>query len=84
MFSLYTCTVLYVLTTHYVNTLNLQFRDWKTFFLSPWCHTNEVHLFSNMTTLLWTGVELETSMGTAWPVTGCHTALVQRLLVPCW
>ncbi|KAG0537355.1 hypothetical protein BDA96_03G142000 [Sorghum bicolor] len=32
-----------------------KFRDWKTFFLSPWCHTNEVHLFSNMTTLLWTG-----------------------------
>ncbi|XP_066314204.1 rhomboid-like protein 14, mitochondrial [Miscanthus floridulus] len=42
-----------------------KFRDLKTFFLSPWYHVNEVHLFCNMTTLLWTGVELETSMGTA-------------------
>ncbi|XP_066308750.1 rhomboid-like protein 14, mitochondrial [Miscanthus floridulus] len=42
-----------------------KFRDLKTFFLSPLYNVNEVHLFCNVTTLLWTGVELETSMGTA-------------------
>ncbi|CAO2167540.1 unnamed protein product [Urochloa humidicola] len=34
-------------------------------FLSPFYHSNELHLFGNMTSLLWMGVQLETYMGSA-------------------
>ena len=37
----------------------------ENFFLSPFYHWNEAHLFGNMTSLLWTGVQLERSMGSA-------------------
>jgi rhomboid domain-containing protein 1 len=38
---------------------------WDNLFLSAFYHWNEVHLFTNMTTLLWTGGPLETDMGSA-------------------
>ncbi|CAO2203254.1 unnamed protein product [Urochloa humidicola] len=44
---------------------SLKFILSKNFFLSPFYHFNEVHLFSNMTSLLWMGVQLETYMGSA-------------------
>ncbi|WVZ71533.1 hypothetical protein U9M48_020108 [Paspalum notatum var. saurae] len=44
--------------------LFLKFRDLKTL-LSPLYHSNEAHLFCNMTALLWTGIRLEELMGTA-------------------
>ena len=37
----------------------------ENFFLSPFYHWNEAHLFGNMTSLLWMGVQLERSMGSA-------------------
>jgi len=37
----------------------------ENFFLSPFYHFNEAHLFGNMTSLLWMGVQLERSMGSA-------------------
>ncbi|KAJ1253868.1 hypothetical protein BS78_K165100 [Paspalum vaginatum] len=43
--------------------LFLKFRDLKTFFLSPLYHSNEAHLFCNMTTLLWMGIRLEELIG---------------------
>ncbi|CAO2192873.1 unnamed protein product [Urochloa humidicola] len=45
--------------------LFVKFMLFENFFLSPFYHGNEVHLFSNMTSLLWTGVMLERSMGSA-------------------
>ena len=41
----------------------LQDGDLIRLFLSAFYHANEVHFFTNMTSLLRTGVELETSMG---------------------
>ncbi|KAL6598826.1 hypothetical protein ACP70R_046086 [Stipagrostis hirtigluma subsp. patula] len=43
--------------------LILQYGDWTRFFLSPFYHLNEAHLFFNMTSLLWKGIQLEPSMG---------------------
>jgi rhomboid domain-containing protein 1 len=37
--------------------------DLRRFFLSAFYHGNEVHFFTNMVSLLRTGIELETSMG---------------------
>ncbi|CAO2203253.1 unnamed protein product [Urochloa humidicola] len=45
--------------------LFVRFMLLENFFLSPFYHLNEVHLFGNMTFLLWTGVPLERSMGSA-------------------
>nr|CAB3476949.1 unnamed protein product [Digitaria exilis] len=43
--------------------LIIQYGDWVRFFLSPFYHLSESHLFYNMTSLLWKGIHLETSMG---------------------
>jgi rhomboid domain-containing protein 1 len=43
----------------------LQYGDLTRFFLSPFYHLSESHLFYNMTSLLWKGIQLETSMGSA-------------------
>ncbi|XP_038708822.1 rhomboid-like protein 14, mitochondrial isoform X2 [Tripterygium wilfordii] len=40
-------------------------RDLKRFFLSPFFHLGESHLVYNMMSLLWKGIQLETSMGSA-------------------
>ncbi|KAJ8755282.1 hypothetical protein K2173_019080 [Erythroxylum novogranatense] len=45
--------------------LILKHRDLKRFFLSAFYHLGESHLFYNMMSLLWKGVPLETSMGSA-------------------
>ncbi|CAL4950376.1 unnamed protein product [Urochloa decumbens] len=44
---------------------SLKFILSKKFFLSPFYHFSEPHLFGNMTSLLWMGVQLETYMGSA-------------------
>ncbi|KAK6917011.1 Peptidase S54, rhomboid domain [Dillenia turbinata] len=41
----------------------LKYRDLKRFFLSPFYHMGESHLFYNMMSLLWKGIQLESSMG---------------------
>ncbi|THU69458.1 hypothetical protein C4D60_Mb08t14620 [Musa balbisiana] len=43
--------------------LILKHGDLKRFFLSPFYHVGDAHLFYNMTSLLWKGIQLETSMG---------------------
>ncbi|XP_074280382.1 rhomboid-like protein 14, mitochondrial [Silene latifolia] len=43
--------------------LILKHRDLKRFFLSPFYHMDESHLVYNMLSLLWKGIQLETSMG---------------------
>ncbi|CAO2826300.1 unnamed protein product [Amaranthus hypochondriacus] len=43
--------------------LILKHRDLKRFFLSPFYHMGESHLVYNMLSLLWKGIQLETSMG---------------------
>ncbi|WOL09584.1 hypothetical protein Cni_G18337 [Canna indica] len=43
--------------------LILKYGDLKRFFLSPFYHTGDIHLFYNMTSLLWKGIQLEISMG---------------------
>lgn len=45
--------------------LILKHRDVKRFFLSPFYHVGESHLVYNMMSLLWKGIQLETSMGSA-------------------
>uniref|UniRef100_A0ACD5VRZ1 Uncharacterized protein n=1 Tax=Avena sativa TaxID=4498 RepID=A0ACD5VRZ1_AVESA len=45
--------------------LIIKFGDLRRFFLSSFYHLSEAHFFMNMTSLLWTGVELETSMGSS-------------------
>ncbi|KAK4342394.1 hypothetical protein RND71_038210 [Anisodus tanguticus] len=45
--------------------LILKYKDLKRFFLSPFFHINESHLVYNMLSLLWKGIQLETSMGSA-------------------
>ncbi|XP_004243662.1 rhomboid-like protein 14, mitochondrial [Solanum lycopersicum] len=45
--------------------LILKYTDLKRFFLSPFFHVNESHLVYNMLSLLWKGIQLETSMGSA-------------------
>jgi len=45
--------------------LIIEYGDWMRFFLSPFYHLSESHLFYNMTSLLWKGIQLETSMGSA-------------------
>ncbi|OEL29633.1 Rhomboid-like protein 14, mitochondrial [Dichanthelium oligosanthes] len=45
--------------------LIVEYGDWTRFFLSPFYHSSESHLFYNMTSLLWKGIHLETSMGSA-------------------
>lgn len=45
--------------------LVLKNKDLKRFLLSPFYHINESHLVYNMLSLLWKGIQLETSMGTA-------------------
>lgn len=45
--------------------LILKYKDLKRFFLSPFYHLNESHLVYNMLSLLWKGIQLETSMGSA-------------------
>ncbi|XP_074582766.1 rhomboid-like protein 14, mitochondrial [Curcuma longa] len=42
--------------------LILKYGDLKRFFLSPFYHLDDAHLFYNMTSLLWKGIQLETSM----------------------
>ncbi|EXC30826.1 Uncharacterized protein L484_028005 [Morus notabilis] len=42
--------------------LILKYKDLKRFFLSPFYHIGEPHLFYNMLSLLWKGIQLETSM----------------------
>ncbi|KAJ6808824.1 rhomboid-like protein 14, mitochondrial [Iris pallida] len=43
--------------------LILKYGDLKRFFLSPFYHMDETHIFYNMLSLLWKGVQLETLMG---------------------
>lgn len=43
--------------------LIIKYKDFKRFFLSPFYHMGEPHLFYNMISLLWKGIRLETSMG---------------------
>ncbi|XP_021714808.1 rhomboid-like protein 14, mitochondrial [Chenopodium quinoa] len=43
--------------------LILKYKDLKRFFLSPFYHMGESHLVYNMLSLLWKGIQLETSMG---------------------
>lgn len=43
--------------------LILKHRDLKRFFLSPFYHLGETHLVYNMLSLLWKGIQLESSMG---------------------
>ncbi|KAA8519381.1 hypothetical protein F0562_013637 [Nyssa sinensis] len=43
--------------------LILKHRDLKRFFLSAFYHVGESHLVYNMVSLLWKGIQLETSMG---------------------
>uniref|UniRef100_A0ACD5VEZ5 Uncharacterized protein n=1 Tax=Avena sativa TaxID=4498 RepID=A0ACD5VEZ5_AVESA len=45
--------------------LIIKFSDLRRFFLSAFYHFSEAHFFMNMTSLLWTGVQLETSMGSS-------------------
>lgn len=45
--------------------LIFKYRDLKRFFLSPFYHLGESHLVYNMMSLLWKGIQLETSMGSA-------------------
>ncbi|KAI9195455.1 hypothetical protein LWI28_014989 [Acer negundo] len=45
--------------------LILKYRDLKRLFLSPLYHVGESHLVYNMMSLLWKGIQLETSMGSA-------------------
>ncbi|PHT58094.1 hypothetical protein CQW23_00457 [Capsicum baccatum] len=45
--------------------LILKYKDLRRFFLSAFYHLNEPHLFYNMLSLLWKGIQLETSMGSA-------------------
>lgn len=43
--------------------LILKYRDLKRFLLSPFYHVSDSHLVYNMMSLLWKGIQLETSMG---------------------
>lgn len=43
--------------------LIFKYRDLKRFFLSAFYHVGESHLVYNMMSLLWKGIQLETSMG---------------------
>lgn len=43
--------------------LIVKYGDLKRFFLSAFYHMNESHLVYNMMSLLWKGIQLETSMG---------------------
>ncbi|KAK3008801.1 hypothetical protein RJ639_013647 [Escallonia herrerae] len=43
--------------------LILKYWDFKRYFLSAFYHTGEPHLFYNMISLLWKGIQLETSLG---------------------
>lgn len=45
--------------------LIVKYWDLKRFFLSPLYHVGESHLVYNMMSLLWKGIQLETSMGSA-------------------
>nr|GMC74095.1 rhomboid-like protein 14, mitochondrial [Ipomoea batatas] len=45
--------------------LVLKYKDLKRFFLSAFYHINESHLVYNMLSLLWKGIQLERSMGSA-------------------
>lgn len=45
--------------------LILKYTNLKRFFLSPFFHINEPHLVYNMLSLLWKGIQLETSMDSA-------------------
>ncbi|CAK7327462.1 unnamed protein product [Dovyalis caffra] len=45
--------------------LILKHRDLKRFLLSPFYHASDSHLVYNMMSLLWKGIQLETSMGSA-------------------
>ncbi|CAN4097471.1 unnamed protein product [Withania somnifera] len=57
-----------VLVTHVAicfPQLHVLYKDLKRFFLSPFYHLNESHLVYNMLSLLWKGIQLETSMGSA-------------------
>ncbi|XP_057980470.1 rhomboid-like protein 14, mitochondrial [Malania oleifera] len=45
--------------------LIIKYGDLKRFFLSAFYHVNESHLVYNMMSLLWKGIQLETSMGSA-------------------
>ncbi|KAL8153179.1 hypothetical protein V2J09_010939 [Rumex salicifolius] len=43
--------------------LIIKYKEFKRFFLSPFYHMGEPHLVYNMMSLLWKGIQLETSMG---------------------
>ncbi|KAF9673242.1 hypothetical protein SADUNF_Sadunf10G0004000 [Salix dunnii] len=43
--------------------LILKYRDLKRFLLSPFYHVSDSHLVYNMMSLLWKGIQLETSVG---------------------
>lgn len=43
--------------------LILKHKDWRRFFLSAFYHMGESHLVYNMMSLIWKGIQLESSMG---------------------
>lgn len=45
--------------------LILKYKDLERFFLSAFYHLDDSHLVYNMLSLLWKGIQLETSMGSA-------------------
>ncbi|CAL8347928.1 unnamed protein product [Arctogadus glacialis] len=40
--------------------------DWRRLFLSPFHHVDDWHLYFNLTSFLWKGINLERRMGGAW------------------
>lgn len=45
--------------------LILKYKDLKRFFLSPFYHLDDSHLVFNMLSLIWKGIQLESSMGSS-------------------
>ncbi|KTF74696.1 hypothetical protein cypCar_00030111 [Cyprinus carpio] len=42
------------------------YRDWRRLLLSPFHHVDDMHLYFNMASLLWKGINLERKLGGAW------------------
>lgn len=41
-------------------------KDWHRLYLSPFHHADDWHLYFNMVSLLWKGINLERRLGSAW------------------
>ncbi|XP_054838075.1 rhomboid-related protein 4 isoform X2 [Eublepharis macularius] len=44
----------------------LYMKDWHRLYLSPFHHADDWHLYFNMVSLLWKGINLESKLGSAW------------------